>query len=114
LNTFEARVIMRDLARTAVEMVRAIEGGRSPTPEDRLRIRDLVAQARGSLTDAGYPGEAVWRGLSRASIGMDTLGGEPDPLFWHDVAAELQAGLDTLDTLVSTDFRRESQIPWVG
>jgi hypothetical protein len=114
MNTFEARVVMRDLALTALSIVRTVEGGKGPTVEERQRVREMVSEARGLLPDAGYPGEAVWRGLSRASIGMDTVGVETDPLFWHDVAEDLQAGLDVLEKLVSSDFRRESNVPLVG
>jgi hypothetical protein len=113
-STFEARTIMRDLALAALRIVRSIESGVPPTPDHRIRIREMVAEARNVLTDAGYPGEGVWRELSRASMGIDTLRDEPDPFFWRDIAENLQRGLETLETLISTDNRRETDSPIIG
>jgi hypothetical protein len=110
MDTLEARRDLRDVARSAIAVVERAEVGREPNPEDREALRKAAARARELLRDAGYPGEATWRGLSRASIGVDTLDGPLDHTFWHDVAEELRSGLETLDNLVTSDRMRESDV----
>jgi hypothetical protein len=66
------------------------------------------------LTDAGFPGEGVWRGLQRASIAVDTYTDVADETFWNDVADQLREGIGTLDSLVSSAGRRESDFRIVG
>src|SRR5438105_5058429 len=100
MNTQEARIELRDLARAALGIVEGIEHGRRPSVEDGRDLRKMVAEARVLMADAGFPGETTWRGLSRASLGVDTLVEAPDTLYWHDVAEELRSGLETLESLV--------------
>jgi hypothetical protein len=99
---------MRDLADEALTIVESLAKGEILSRDDKRRLRELVSEARSTLFDAGYPAEAVWRGLQRASIGVDTLLDQPDAAYWEHVAAELRAGLDTLDSLLSPGPRRET------
>lgn len=114
MDTFEARLRTRDLAEEALEIVERMVRGDRPRREDKQRLREMQAEARSYLPDAGYPAEAAWRGVQRASIGLETVGDEPDALYWQDVAQELKAGRDTLASLVSTGRRRESDFHIVG
>ena len=114
MDTFEARTLMRDLAQEGLEIVNRFIGGAAPRPEEKRRLREMVLEARRSLADAGYPAEAAWQGLQRASIGADTLLDSEDPSFWQSVAGDLEAGIGTLDALVGMGVRRESDFHIVG
>lgn len=114
VDTFEARLLMRDLAQDGLKIVDRFIGGAAPRPEDKRRLRELVLEARRSLSDAGYPAEAAWQGLQRASIGADTLLDTEDAAFWGNVAEDLRAGVETLDALVGMGVRRESDFHIVG
>jgi hypothetical protein len=114
MNTYEARTYMRDIAREALEIVERPSSGTMPTFANRRRLHEMVTEARGVLGDAGFPGEAVWRAVQRASIAVDTSGEEPDTDYWRLLEEELQAGLDTLNSLVSTDVGREIEFRIVG
>lgn len=105
MNTQEARTQMRDLADEALEIVVEMEQGKSASRQDRSRLRDMVIEARGLLSDAGYPAEAAWRGLQRASIGVDTSFDSPDAGYWEDVRHDLQGAIDTLNSLVTVSYR---------
>jgi len=114
MDTYEARTQMLELARDALGIVAALEASNVPTGEDRRRLRSMLTEARSALADAGYPAEAVWRAVQRASMGTDTSLDQADPMFWHDVADELRAAMETLESLVSPHFRRESDFYIVG
>jgi len=114
MNTQEARIRMLDLAREALEIVEGFEQGARPTREEKNELREMVIEARDTLPDAGYPGEAAWRGLQRASIGTDTFFEESDPAFWQDVIQELQTAAEVLESLVSPGFRRETDFHIIG
>jgi hypothetical protein len=73
----------------------------------------MVTEARGLLSDAGYPGEGVWRGLQRATIGLETGFDRDDPGFWRELAADLRAAIDTLDSLVAPRGR-EADVHIIG
>jgi hypothetical protein len=114
MDTYEARTQMLELAREALGIVESLEANNVPTGEDKRRLRSMQAAARSALADAGYPAEAVWRGLQRASMGTDTSLDHADPMFWHDVADELRDAMETLESLLSPHFRRESDFYIVG
>jgi hypothetical protein len=114
MDTYEARLLMRDLAHQGLELIDRFRAGTAPRAEDKRRLRELVLQARGALADAGYPAEACWRGLQRASIGAETLLDGADGAYWENVAEELRDGIETLNALVSPTFRRESDFHIVG
>jgi hypothetical protein len=114
MNTQEARIGLRDLAREALAIVEEIERGHAPSPQARLDLHRLASEARALIYDAGYPGEATWRGLSRASMGADTLVDAPDPTFWNDAAEELRIGVETLEALLTSGIRHETDFPLVG
>jgi hypothetical protein len=114
MDTQEARTQLRELAAQASEIVERIAAGSVPSGDDKLRLRRLVVEARVLLPDAGYPGEGAWRGLQRASIGAETLLDHADPTFWQQVAEELRASVDTLESLVRPGWRRESDFHIVG
>lgn len=113
MDTQEARSYIRDLAGEALQLIEAWEPGIAP-PKDKLRLRELASDARTALPDAGFPAEAAWRGLQRASIGTQTSLDQTDKVYWEDVVAELHAGVDTLDLLVSPGASRESDFRIVG
>lgn len=77
-------------------------------------MREMGSEARALLADAGYPGEAVWRGIQQASMGIDTLYGEPDRFYWDHVADDLRAGLQVLDSLLSIGQARDVDLHIVG
>lgn len=108
MDTQEARMRMLDLTKEALDIVEDFESGAQPTREEKHELREMVLEARDTLPDAGYPAEAAWRGLQRASIGTDTFFDETDPLFWQDVVQELRTAAEVLESLVSPGFRRES------
>jgi hypothetical protein len=114
MNTYEARLNMRDLARHAIEIVDRIGAGTHPTFDDQSTLRRLSSESRVLLAEAGYPGEAAWRGIHRASIGIDTQLSSSDPGFWRDVREDLQGSVDTLDSLVSTPYSRDIDFRIVG
>jgi hypothetical protein len=104
---------MRDLALDALEIVENVNE-LPPRGENARRLRDFVSQARGLLSDAGYPAEAAWQGLQRASIGANTAFDEYDLGYWTDVADDLHRGVDTLQSLVSPHARPDTDIHVVG
>lgn len=114
MNTYEARMYMRDIAREALVIIELPSHGTMPTVKDRRRLHEMATEARGALGDAGFPGEAVWRVVQRASIAVDTSGDQPDTDYWRLLLEELQTGLDTLNSLVSPDFGREVEFRVVG
>lgn len=113
MDTFEARLLMRDLAISALEIIGNL-GDLPPRGENARRLRELASEARGVLSDAGYPAEAAWHGLQRASIGANTALDEYDLGYWTDVAEDLQRGIDTLQSLVSPHSRPDTDIHLVG
>jgi len=114
MDTFEARTYIRDIAEEALDIVKRIAAGALPALEDRQRLRQLLLAVREALPDAGYPGESAWRALQRASMGVETMDGQPDTAFWEDVVEELESGIDTLSSLISPAWRRESDFHIVG
>lgn len=114
MDTFEARTHMLDVAEETLDIVRRVAAGETPSLEDRQRLRKLLLEARQTLPDAGYPGEATWRSVQRASMGIDTMGDQTDADFWDDVAGELQNGMDTLSSLISPNWRRETDFHIIG
>lgn len=114
MDTFEARTRMRDLALEALAVVERRERGGNPESGDSAKLRQLVGEARGVLTDAGYPGEAVWRGLHRASIGYETQLDGSVRGYWEDVRRDLEAGIETLDLLLGPGVGRDADFPLIG
>jgi hypothetical protein len=105
---------MRDLAVGALAIVERLAEGKPAELDTRTRLRQMLTEGRSLLADAGYPGESTWRGLQRASMGLDTYLDHSDPLFWEDVADELRMGLQTLESLVGPGQRPDADIYVVG
>jgi hypothetical protein len=106
MNTQDARREMEALAAQGLAIVNRIREGRAPSLEDRNNLRRMASESRSLLAEAGYPGEAVWRGLQRSSIGADTNFDSHDSSYWQDVIDELERGAATLAALHSSrDFR---------
>jgi hypothetical protein len=114
MNTQDARREMETLATQGLAIVNRIREGRSPSLEDRNNLRRMASEARTLLAEAGYPGEAVWRGLQRASIGADTNFDSHDASYWHDVVDELERGAATLASLDSTRGFKDIDFHIVG
>ncbi len=93
------------MAQAALGVVERLVRGVAPSPDERGQLRRFVSDARSLLPDAGYPGEAAWRALQRASIGIDTLGDVPDRSYWADVETDLRAAIGTLSSLVRVGGR---------
>lgn len=74
----------------------------------------MASEARSLVGEAGYPGEAVWRGLQRASIGADTNFDSHDSSYWQDVVEELERGAATLASLDSSRGLRDVDFHIVG
>jgi hypothetical protein len=114
MDTHEARMRMLDLCLEALHVVERLEKGEVPSADDKGRLRRLVTDSRETLPDAGYPAEAGWRALQRASIGSETGFEHVDPLYWQNVRQELDEAASVLRSLVSPHFRRESDFHIVG
>lgn len=113
MDTNEARMQMRDLAHDALAIVDRLAAGSEPAQGDRGSLREMALESRALLGDAGYPAEAAWRGIQRASIGADTQFEAPDPTYWDDVARDLRTAVETLENLVSGP-RRDSDVHIIG
>lgn len=114
MNTLEARIHMRELARDGLERVRTIVATNEITIDDRDVLRRLSVSARTVLADAGYPGEASWRALQRAAIGLDTGGPSLDLAYWQSLESDLVEAMETLDVLLGANVQRDSDIRVVG
>ena len=101
MNTQDARRNMGSLATEGLAIVKSIGENRSASPDDRNRLRHMASEARTLLSEAGYPGDAVWRGLQRASIGAETYFDSFDTGYWQDVMDELERGAATLRRLLT-------------
>jgi hypothetical protein len=113
MDTNEARTRMRDIALEALQIVDALAASGSVPIRDRGVLRSLTTEARGLLADAGYPGEGVWRGLQRATIGMETGFDRDDPGFWRELAQDLRDAVETLDSLIAPRGR-EADVHIIG
>jgi hypothetical protein len=114
MNTYEARSRMSEIGHRAIDIVGHLRSGETATYEERASLRAYAVESRGLLTEAGFPGEAVWRGLTRASMGIDTSLSSSDPLFWQDVLDDLDGGTTTLDDLISPHFNSGADFTIVG
>ena len=113
MDTYEARLTMRDLAHDALDIVERREAGTAASRDERASMRGMAVEARSLLSDAGYPAEASWRAIQRASIGLETAFDEPDRSYWTDLAGDLRMAIETLDNLVSVS-KRDADIHIVG
>ena len=114
MNTQDARRDMGSLATEGLAIVKAIRDNRAASSEDRNRLRRMASEARSLLSEAGYPGDAVWRGLQRASIGAETYFDSFDAGYWQDVTDELERGAATLSALESPGSVRDADFHIVG
>ncbi|HEX8918571.1 MAG TPA: hypothetical protein VF898_08715 [Chloroflexota bacterium] len=114
MDTQEARRELLQLGERAFELARRFRDGDAPSKDDRSNLREMVLTARATLPDAGYPGEGIWRGLQRTSMGAETWLDGSDSTFWDDVLAEIESGIDTLRPLVSPGVSRDSDFYVVG
>jgi hypothetical protein len=114
MDTYEARSRVLDLAQEVRSMVERLVSGVRLSSDERQRLREIVGEARAVLSDAGYPAEGVWRALQRVSLGVDTLLDQSDPFYWQDVSSDLQAGIETLESLLSPHLRRDADFRIVG
>lgn len=105
---------MRELGHEVLRSVERYATGKTVRAADCDRMRAAFQEAREVFFDAGYPAEAVWRGIQRAAIGLETLYGEPDRFYWEDAAAELRQGLEALDALLSSGSLRDIDLHIVG
>jgi hypothetical protein len=114
MNTYEARSRMSEIGHRAIDIINRLRKGDSASFEDRSRLRSFAVESRELLTEAGFPGEAVWRGLTRASMGVDTSLSSADPYFWQDVLDDLGGGTTTLDDLIAPHFNSGADFTIVG
>lgn len=114
MNTQEARARMREIGMDALRSVELCAQGTVLRVEERQQLRQMGVEARSLLADAGYPGEAVWRGIQQASMGMDTLYGEFDRFYWDYIVEDLKAGLQVLDSLLSPGIARDIDFHIIG
>jgi hypothetical protein len=114
MDTTEARRRICDLAREGLDVLDSSSSGPVPGRGAALRIREIADQARALLTDAGYPGESVWRGLQRARVGLDAVEDLQDVAYWQDVRDELTEAVEHLDELLATRAGRDSDFRIIG
>lgn len=114
MNTQDARREMGSLATDGLAIVNRISEGRAASSEDRNQLRRMASEARSLLSEAGYPGEAVWRGLQRASIGAETHFDSFDAAYWQDVTDELERGAATLASLDAVSNAKDADVHIVG
>lgn len=114
MNTYEARSKMSELGHRAIVIVERLSAGKIATYEDRKGLREMSVESRELLVEAGFPGESVWRALTRASIGVDTSLSASDAHFWNDLLEELSGGTTTLDDLVSPHLTRDADFRIIG
>ena len=98
---------MRDLAALAITITTRLASGEVATRDHAEQLRAMVVEARGLLAEAGFPGEAVWRGLQRADIGIQTALGGSDAGYWLDVSDDLTSGMQVLENLVGSHTTRD-------
>jgi hypothetical protein len=112
MDTNEARRRMRDLAREALNTLENDAADAGPRGEAGYRLRAMEQEARVLLADAGYPGEAVWRALQRASQASqsDAQSDSPD----SDALVDLREALETLESLTAAASERDSDFRIVG
>lgn len=113
MDTYEARTRMRDVALEALQIVDVLAGGECVQARQRGILRELMGVARGLVADAGYPGEGVWRGLQRATIGLETGFDCGDTGFWRELSIDLREAMETLNSLVAPRGR-EADIHIIG
>jgi hypothetical protein len=114
MNTQDARREMHVLADEGLSILNRLQESRTISLDDRNSLRRMANEARSLLSEAGYPGEAVWRGLQRASIGVDTNFQSHDLPYWHDVQDELERGAETLASLDTASSPRDADFHIVG
>jgi hypothetical protein len=114
MNTYEARSKMSDLGHRAIAIVERLSDGSLASYEDRSSLREMAVESRELLVEAGFPGESVWRAVTRASIGVDTSLSASDNHFWNDLLMELSGGTSTLDDLVSPHLTRDADFRIIG
>ena len=114
MNTQDARRELQSLAAQGLTILAFVCDGRAPSLADRNTLRRLASEARELLPEAGFPGEPIWRGLQRASIGTDTNFDSFDAAYWRDVIDELERGVELLATLDSARRVRDIDIHVVG
>jgi len=114
MNTLEARIQLRDVAQRGLELTRQIVARNRVEPDARTGLRALALEAREALVDAGYPGEATWRALQRASIGAETSNGDLDANFWSALSDDLASAIETLDSLLGPSRERDSDVRIIG
>jgi hypothetical protein len=114
MNTYEARSKMSDLGHRAIAIVERLSDGSSASYEDRSSLREMAVESRELLVEAGFPGESVWRAVTRASLGVDTSLSASDGHFWNDLLLDLSVGTSTLDDLVSPHLTRDADFRIIG
>lgn len=114
MNTQDARRELETLAAQGLFIVSRIRETRTALREDQDTLKRMASEARTLLAEAGYPGEAVWRGLQRASIGTETHFDSYDPSYWDHVSNELEHGASVLASLDSSRSFRHVDIHIVG
>jgi hypothetical protein len=112
MDTYQARRRMRDLAQETIEILDDVAARGASRADASVRLKDMEQEARTLLSDAGYPGEPVWRGLQRAQLELRS--GSPDAPSVSDAAAEMRESLEALDSLMSPASERESDFRIIG
>ena len=114
MNTLEARLQLKDLAQQGLELTRQIVARNGVEPDVRVLLRSLALEAREALADAGYPGEATWRALQRASMGAETATGDLDLVFWMTLSDDFASAIEVLDSLLGPSRDRDSDVQIIG
>jgi hypothetical protein len=114
MDTFEARSKMRDLAQATLDLIEGLDRSSTSRREAIAGLRDMEQEARALLADAGYPGEAAWRGIQRSRILAESDPSVMDESMRGDIVGDLQLAVGTLGSLVSGALQRDSDFRIVG
>lgn len=109
MDTYEARSQMKNLAQETLDLLEEVARGDTTRSDAIVEVRKMELEARGLLVDAGYPGEAAWRGLQRTGIALQDAHDDLSTL--TEAIAQLSDAVATLSSLTTTspesgpDFR---------
>jgi hypothetical protein len=96
MNTIESRRRLAELSARAIEILEPLAAGAALSSASSLTMREILNEARESVYDAGYPGDAAGRAILHASVYITTPQDDIDAEFWQEAILDLRIGIDGL------------------